>query len=107
MPSFPNTNISQYQNNVHEVLLLDSINSLTLILLAAFISQSPYFNVLAFQLLLHCCSDLYEGTRMAQATDISGIKQILQPLEEKGVLVKRTEEEVCLTSLNIFFISSV
>ncbi|XAR57706.1 Amino-acid N-acetyltransferase [Bertholletia excelsa] len=39
-------------------------------------------------------SDMYEGTRMAKATDISGIKQIIQPLEESGTLVKRTEEEL-------------
>lgn len=28
-------------------------------------------------------------------TDISGIKQLIQPLEASGVLVKRTDEEVC------------
>jgi len=39
-------------------------------------------------------SDLYEGTRMARAVDIPGIKQIIQPLEESGALVRRTEEEV-------------
>lgn len=44
-------------------------------------------------------SDLYEGTRMARATDIPGIKQILQPLEEFGTLIRRTEEEVILRCL--------
>lgn len=40
-------------------------------------------------------SDVYEGTRMARVTDLSGIKQIIQPLEDSGVLVQRTDEEVC------------
>ncbi|KAE9596705.1 putative amino-acid N-acetyltransferase transcription regulator GNAT family [Lupinus albus] len=48
-------------------------------------------------------SDLYEGTRMAQITDISGIKQIIQPLEVSGVLVKRTDEEL-LKSLDNFIV---
>lgn len=39
-------------------------------------------------------SDLYEGTRMARETDLSGIRQIIKPLEESGTLVKRTEQEV-------------
>ncbi|XP_057501345.1 probable amino-acid acetyltransferase NAGS1, chloroplastic isoform X2 [Actinidia eriantha] len=39
-------------------------------------------------------SDLYEGTRMARVADIPGIKQILQPLEESGALIRRTEEEL-------------
>ncbi|XWS29695.1 hypothetical protein CRYUN_Cryun24cG0052200 [Craigia yunnanensis] len=39
-------------------------------------------------------SDLYEGTRMAKATDIAGIKQIIQPLEESGTLVRRSHEEL-------------
>ncbi|GLT46814.1 hypothetical protein SLA2020_205440 [Shorea laevis] len=42
-------------------------------------------------------SDLYEGTRMAKATDLSGIKQIIQPLEEAGTLVRRTDEELLRT----------
>ncbi|KAG5028956.1 hypothetical protein JHK87_012470 [Glycine soja] len=33
-------------------------------------------------------SDLYEGTRMAQVTDFSGIKKLIQPFEESGILVK-------------------
>ncbi|CAL0331758.1 unnamed protein product [Lupinus luteus] len=48
-------------------------------------------------------SDLYEGTRMAQVTDISGIKQIMQPLEASGILVKRTDEEL-LKSLDNFIV---
>ena len=44
---------------------------------------------------------------MAQVTDIPGIKQIIQPLEESGILVKRTDEQVCLASLDIFFLSMI
>lgn len=40
-------------------------------------------------------SDLYEGTRMAKVGDFSAIRQIIQPLEDSGTLVKRTDEEVC------------
>lgn len=32
---------------------------------------------------------------MARESDIPGIKQIIQPLEEAGTLVRRTNEEVC------------
>ncbi|XP_060191059.1 probable amino-acid acetyltransferase NAGS1, chloroplastic isoform X3 [Lycium barbarum] len=39
-------------------------------------------------------SDLYEGTRVARLSDISGIKQLLQPLEESGTLIRRSEEEL-------------
>ncbi|KAK4366367.1 hypothetical protein RND71_014247 [Anisodus tanguticus] len=39
-------------------------------------------------------SDLYEGTRMARLSDIPGIKQLLQPLEESGTLIRRSEEEL-------------
>lgn len=39
-------------------------------------------------------SDLYEGTRMARSSDIPGIKQLLQPLEDSGTLIRRSEEEV-------------
>ncbi|KAG5230737.1 amino-acid acetyltransferase [Salix suchowensis] len=38
-------------------------------------------------------SDLYEGTRMARATDLARIRQIIQPLEQSGTLVRRTDEE--------------
>ncbi|XP_019424585.1 PREDICTED: probable amino-acid acetyltransferase NAGS2, chloroplastic isoform X1 [Lupinus angustifolius] len=48
-------------------------------------------------------SDLYEGTRMARITDISGIKQIIQPLEASGILIKRTDEEL-LKSLDNFVV---
>ncbi|ESW27812.1 hypothetical protein PHAVU_003G234400 [Phaseolus vulgaris] len=48
-------------------------------------------------------SDLYEGTRMAQVTDISGIKQLIQPLQESGILVMRTDEEL-LQSLGSFIV---
>lgn len=39
-------------------------------------------------------SDLYEGTRMARLSDIPEIKQLLQPLEESGTLIRRSEEEL-------------
>ncbi|XP_027347075.1 probable amino-acid acetyltransferase NAGS2, chloroplastic isoform X2 [Abrus precatorius] len=48
-------------------------------------------------------SDLYEGTRMAQEKDISGIKQLIQPLQDSGILVKRTDEEL-LQSLGSFIV---
>lgn len=37
---------------------------------------------------------------MAKVTDFSAIRQIIQPLEESGTLVKRTDEEVCIS---VFF----
>ncbi|XP_022962975.1 probable amino-acid acetyltransferase NAGS2, chloroplastic isoform X1 [Cucurbita moschata] len=39
-------------------------------------------------------SDLYEGTRMARVSDVRGIRQIIQPLEMAGTLVRRTDEEL-------------
>ncbi|KAL7190882.1 hypothetical protein ACSBR2_023036 [Camellia fascicularis] len=48
-------------------------------------------------------SDLYEGTRMARVTDVPRIKQIIQPLEESGALVRRTEEEL-LKALDSFIV---
>lgn len=33
---------------------------------------------------------------MARLSDIPGIKQLLQPLEESGTLIRRSEEEVTL-----------
>lgn len=41
---------------------------------------------------------------MAQVADLSGIKQLIQPLEASGVLVKRTDDEVSLACLIFFFI---
>lgn len=38
--------------------------------------------------------DLYEGTRMARESDVAGIRQIIQPLEDAGTLVQRTDEEL-------------
>lgn len=49
------------------------------------------------------CSDLYEGTRMATVADLPGIKQLLQPLEESGTLIRRTKEEVCSCNHNLIF----
>ncbi|RWR77954.1 putative amino-acid acetyltransferase NAGS1, chloroplastic [Cinnamomum micranthum f. kanehirae] len=48
-------------------------------------------------------SDLYEGTRMATATDLPGIREIIQPLEESGALVRRTDEEL-LEAINSFIV---
>ncbi|KAM6564150.1 hypothetical protein CsatB_024148 [Cannabis sativa] len=42
-------------------------------------------------------SDLYEGTRMARVTDLSGIREIIEPLEASGTLVRRTDEELLAT----------
>ncbi|KAL5729649.1 amino-acid N-acetyltransferase [Ranunculus cassubicifolius] len=39
-------------------------------------------------------SDVYEGTRMAMETDLPGIKQLRQPLEESGTLVRKTNQEL-------------
>ncbi|KAK4346677.1 hypothetical protein RND71_033016 [Anisodus tanguticus] len=48
-------------------------------------------------------SDLYEGARMARVSDIPGIKQLLQPLEDSGTLIRRTEEEL-VKALHSFII---
>ncbi|XP_050206864.1 probable amino-acid acetyltransferase NAGS2, chloroplastic isoform X2 [Mercurialis annua] len=48
-------------------------------------------------------SDLYEGTRVARMTDFSGIRQIIQPLEDAGVLVRRSDEEL-LKALDLFVV---
>ncbi|KAH9303737.1 hypothetical protein KI387_008141, partial [Taxus chinensis] len=39
-------------------------------------------------------SDMYEGTRTARAGDVHGIQHVLQPLEETGALIKRTDEQL-------------
>jgi hypothetical protein len=46
----------------------------------------------------HFCRDMYEGTRMAREEDLSGIRKIIRPLEESGVLVRRTDKEVVIFS---------
>ena len=46
-------------------------------------------------------SDVYEGTRDAKVNDLAGIRGIIKPLEEAGILVRRTDEEV-LKALLIF-----
>ncbi|KAK3411935.1 probable amino-acid acetyltransferase NAGS1, chloroplastic [Eucalyptus grandis] len=48
-------------------------------------------------------SDLYEGTRMARETDLSGIRQIIKPLEDSGTLVRRTDQEL-LEALDSFIV---
>ncbi|KAE8707685.1 putative amino-acid acetyltransferase NAGS2 [Hibiscus syriacus] len=50
------------------------------------------------------CRDLYEGARMAMVTDLAGIKQIIQPLEESGTLVRRSDEEL-LKALDSFVVT--
>lgn len=39
-------------------------------------------------------SDVYEGTRTARVADLPGIEQLVQPLEESGALIRRTDEEL-------------
>ncbi|KAJ0240828.1 amino-acid acetyltransferase NAGS2 [Hirschfeldia incana] len=39
-------------------------------------------------------SDVYEGTRDAKVDDLAGIRHIIKPLEESGILVRRTDEEL-------------
>ncbi|KAF5191340.1 Amino-acid acetyltransferase [Thalictrum thalictroides] len=48
-------------------------------------------------------SDVYEGTRIAREMDLPGIKQLLQPLEESGTLVRRTNKEL-LEALDSFIV---
>ncbi|PIN13840.1 Acetylglutamate kinase/acetylglutamate synthase [Handroanthus impetiginosus] len=48
-------------------------------------------------------SDIYEGIRMAVEADLDEIKQILQPLEESGTLIRRTPEEL-LKALDSFIV---
>lgn len=46
-------------------------------------------------------SDVYEGTRSARAADLPGIRRVIQPLEESGALIRRTNEEVyCVFSFS-------
>uniref|UniRef100_A0A0D9VVN1 amino-acid N-acetyltransferase n=1 Tax=Leersia perrieri TaxID=77586 RepID=A0A0D9VVN1_9ORYZ len=47
--------------------------------------------------------DMYEGTRMAREEDLSGIRKIIQPLEESGVLVRRTDKQL-LEALRSFIV---
>jgi N-acetylglutamate synthase-like GNAT family acetyltransferase len=51
---------------------------------------------------------MYEGTRSANANDVGSIEQLLRPLEEMGVLIHRSREQVNFTtikSLSHFFVS--
>uniref|UniRef100_A0A1D1YDZ5 amino-acid N-acetyltransferase n=1 Tax=Anthurium amnicola TaxID=1678845 RepID=A0A1D1YDZ5_9ARAE len=48
-------------------------------------------------------SDVYEGTRMARAADLPGIRQIIEPMEETGALVRRTDEQL-LEALHHFVV---
>lgn len=51
---------------------------------------------------------MYEGTRMAREEDLSGIRKIIHPLEESGVLVRRTDKEVIISDVvNKSLISSL
>ncbi|CAB80432.1 putative protein [Arabidopsis thaliana] len=49
------------------------------------------------------CSDVYEGTRDARVEDLAGIRHIIKPLEESGILVRRTDEEL-LRALDSFVV---
>ncbi|EOA16247.1 hypothetical protein CARUB_v10004393mg [Capsella rubella] len=48
-------------------------------------------------------SDLYEGTRDAKVEDLAGIRHLIKPLEESGILVRRTDEEL-LRALDSFVV---
>ncbi|OVA05890.1 GNAT domain [Macleaya cordata] len=48
-------------------------------------------------------SDVYEGTRVAKKMDLPGIKKLIQPLEESGILIRRTNEEL-LEALDSFIV---
>ncbi|XP_074304563.1 putative amino-acid acetyltransferase NAGS2, chloroplastic [Silene latifolia] len=48
-------------------------------------------------------SDVYEGMRMARDTDLARIRQLIQPLEESGTLIRRTDEEL-LEAINSFIV---
>ncbi|XP_010437198.1 PREDICTED: probable amino-acid acetyltransferase NAGS2, chloroplastic isoform X3 [Camelina sativa] len=48
-------------------------------------------------------SDVYEGTRDAKVDDLAGIRHIIKPLEESGILVRRTDEEL-LRALDSFVV---
>lgn len=41
---------------------------------------------------------------MAKVTDLTGIKQLIQPLEESGTLVRRTNEEVFILPLRFIYL---
>ncbi|TVU03951.1 hypothetical protein EJB05_50507 [Eragrostis curvula] len=47
--------------------------------------------------------DVYEGTRMATEEDLPGIRKIIKPLEDSGVLVRRTDKEL-LEALQSFYV---
>ncbi|WVZ66512.1 hypothetical protein U9M48_015721 [Paspalum notatum var. saurae] len=47
--------------------------------------------------------DVYEGTRMATTEDLPGIRKIIRPLEDSGVLVRRTDAEF-LEALDSFYV---
>ncbi|KAL5659298.1 hypothetical protein ACJX0J_032461, partial [Zea mays] len=47
--------------------------------------------------------DVYEGTRMATAEDLPGIRKIIRPLEDSGVLVRRTDAQL-LEALESFYV---
>ncbi|CAH2076191.1 unnamed protein product [Thlaspi arvense] len=48
-------------------------------------------------------SDVYEGTRDSKVEDLAGIRHIIKPLEEAGILVRRTDEEL-LRALDSFVV---
>uniref|UniRef100_A0ACD5UZS7 Uncharacterized protein n=1 Tax=Avena sativa TaxID=4498 RepID=A0ACD5UZS7_AVESA len=47
--------------------------------------------------------DVYEGTRMATEEDLHGIRKLIHPLEDSGVLVRRTDKEL-LEALYSFYV---
>ena len=47
-------------------------------------------------------SDMYEGTRSANRNDVRSIEELLRPLEENGVLVHRSREQVNFSTIQVF-----
>jgi amino-acid N-acetyltransferase len=48
-------------------------------------------------------ADLYEGTRQAHIEDVAGILEVIAPLEEEGILVRRSREKLEM-EINHFFV---
>lgn len=49
-------------------------------------------------------SDMYEGTRSANMNDVVSIEQLLRPLEENGVLIHRSREQVSFIKMKPFLL---
>lgn len=49
--------------------------------------------------------DMYEGARPANESDLRSILDIIRPLEEEGILVHRTYEEILSDISNVFLLT--